>query len=115
MAASRGLLKLPSNEQDRKNFLVPRGHNVDEKKNVEPAWFQNLNEAKRWNLQKTFTEWRQRGGLQTPSSKRMFLEHLEQTFGLNRVQCYEFWNYLEQHEKLKDQQRGDVRVKLKEV
>jgi len=60
MAASRGLLKLhqaPSKLQKNIQLPVSRGHSVDEWKHVEPSWFLELNEAKRSNLVKTFTDW----------------------------------------------------------
>eukprot|EP00495_Collosphaeridae_sp_1-RS-2012_P000322 TRINITY_DN10211_c0_g2_i1.p2 TRINITY_DN10211_c0_g2~~TRINITY_DN10211_c0_g2_i1.p2 ORF type:complete len:142 (-),score=14.14 TRINITY_DN10211_c0_g2_i1:132-557(-) len=110
MAASRGLVKLheESHKLEKRGKLpVSRGYSVDEEKIVEPGWFTNFKEIKRWNLLQTFKDWKQRGGLQTPRNKEKFLEDLEQKFGLNRVQCDELWKYLEESGKLGNQSGED--------
>lgn len=106
MAASRGFLKFqeaPSKSIENKEFHIkPRGYAVDEEKEikveqekeVEPIWFLELEKTKRWNLLQTFTEWSERGGLQTARNKEKLVEHLKLNFGLTRAQCQQLWKHL---------------------
>merc|ERR1719233_2104773 len=110
MAASRGLLMLHEERQKlqkSRKLPVSREYSVDKEKIVEPSWFTKFKEIKRWNLIQTFRDCNQRGSLQTQRSNEKFLEDLEQKFGLNRLQCDELWNYLEESGMLGNQSSED--------